>query len=153
MLKNKKEIVFIIFFVAIGIYIIGNVLSSEASTKEKVVVYKSPNCGCCVKHIAYLKEQGYEVEIITTADTKSIKAKYSIPANMQSCHTTVIGNYFVEGHVPIEAIEKLLSEKPEIDGIALPEMPAGSPGMPGIKSEPFIIYLLKDGKPAMFMEL
>jgi len=72
---------------------------------------------------------------------------------MQSCHTTEIGDYFVEGHVPIEAIDKLLAEKPDIDGITLPDMPAGSPGMPGVKREEFVIYSLKDGESSEFMRI
>jgi hypothetical protein len=72
---------------------------------------------------------------------------------MESCHTTVIDGYFVEGHVPFEAIEKLLAERPDIDGIALPDMPAGSPGMPGRKSGPFDIYQVKDGQYSLFVSI
>ena len=83
----------------------------------------------------------------------SIKEKYQIPDNMQSCHTTIIEDYFVEGHVPIEAIRKLLATKPDIDGIALPGMPSGSPGMSGIKTEAFKIYALSDGVVSKFLTL
>ena len=72
---------------------------------------------------------------------------------MESCHTAIFGDYFVEGHVPIEAVNKLLEEKPDIDGIALPEMPSGSPGMPGPKLEPFKIYSIKDGQASEFLSL
>ncbi len=81
----------------------------------------------------------------------SIKKKYQIPHNMEGCHTGVIGDYFVEGHVPVEAIEELLAEKPAIGGIALPGMPSGSPGMPGQKTEAFKIYALSDGTASEFM--
>ncbi len=83
----------------------------------------------------------------------SIKEKYQIPQNMESCHTAVIADYFVEGHVPIEAIEELLKEKLDIDGIALPGMPSGSPGMPGQKIEAFKIYALSDGMASEFMTI
>lgn len=83
----------------------------------------------------------------------SVREKYQIPKDMGSCHTTVIEDYFVEGHVPIEAIKKLLKEKPDIDGIALPEMPAGSPGMAGQKTEAFRIFALRDGKVSKFMTI
>ena len=53
---------------------------------------------------------------------------------MQSCHTTIMGKYFIEGHVPLQAVNKLLKEQPDIDGIALPGMPIGTPGMPGEKA-------------------
>jgi hypothetical protein len=69
---------------------------------------------------------------------------------MQSCHTTVVGDYFIEGHVPIEAIDKLLSEKPLIDGIALPGKPYGAPGMRGAKTSDFTIYALSDGRASVF---
>ena len=72
---------------------------------------------------------------------------------MQSCHTSILGKYFIEGHVPIEAINKLVKEKPEIDGIVLPGMPIGTPGMPGVKDEPYVIYQLIDGKPSVFMTI
>ena len=65
---------------------------------------------------------------------------------MEICHTTIIGDYFVEGHVPLEAVEKLLTEKPDIKGIAMPGMPSGSPGMPGAKKGDFVIYAVnRDG--------
>jgi hypothetical protein len=83
----------------------------------------------------------------------SIKRKHQIPQNMESCHTAVIGDYFVEGHVPIEAIEKLLSEKPDIDGIALPGMPQGSLGMSGTKTAALKIYALSGGTASEFMTI
>lgn len=122
-----------------------------ASDEIKVTVFQSPDCGCCEIYKGYLMEQGFQVETQYTQDMYSIKKKYQIPQNMGSCHTVVIGDYFVEGHVPIEAIAELLEEKPDIDGIALPGMPSGSPGMPGRKTEDFIIYALSNGVPSEFM--
>jgi hypothetical protein len=72
---------------------------------------------------------------------------------MDSCHTLIIEDYFVEGHIPIEAIEKLLAEQPDIDGITLPDMPSGSPGMPGVKKGDFVIYSVKGGKTSEFMRI
>ncbi|MCH7730210.1 hypothetical protein IID21_01615 [Patescibacteria group bacterium] len=112
----------------------------------QVTVYKSPSCGCCVGYTRFLKQDGYVVSIEETTDMNSVKQAHNIPSSMQSCHTAIIGDYFVEGHIPLEVVDKLLAEKPNLDGIALPGMPAGSPGMPGIKSEEFIIYGLKDGQ-------
>lgn len=93
------------------------------------------------------------METIYTEDMASIKAGYKIPRDMESCHTTVIGDYFVEGHVPIKAVEKLLNEKPNIEGIALPGMPSGSPGMSGAKVEKFKIYAISNGTARSFMTL
>jgi len=92
------------------------------------------------------------VETIATEDMTNIKQEYGISSDMESCHTAVFGNYVVEGHVPFEAIEKLLEEKPDIRGIALPEMPAGSPGMPGVKGEPFTVYALSDQEPSIYWQ-
>lgn len=91
------------------------------------------------------------METTYTEDMVSIRKKYQIPENLASCHTAFIEDYFVEGHVPIAAIEKLFEEKPDIDGIALPGMPSGSPGMTGQQTEAFKIYALRDGTASEFM--
>lgn len=159
MIKQNKVVFFVIAAILLGGFFFGKYLMPREQeelgqeTKEKVTVHKSPTCGCCVGYVSYLEKHGYEVEVVETKDLGSIKAEHSIPHDMQSCHTTVIGDYFVEGHVPLEAVNKLLEEKPEIDGIALPAMPAGSPGMPGVKRGEFRIFSLKDGADAEFMSL
>jgi hypothetical protein len=148
----NKNIFFSIFGVVLILIVVFVLISSNktnndlTNSKGDITIYKSPTCGCCVKYSAYLKDQGYNVEIITAQDMQSIKNKHQIPSNLESCHTSIVGEYFVEGHVPIEVIQKLLEEKPNIDGISLPEMPAGTPGMPGTKSEEWQIYSLKDGQ-------
>ncbi|RME78633.1 hypothetical protein D6774_00490 [Candidatus Woesearchaeota archaeon] len=111
-----------------------------------VLMYKNPNCGCCVGHKAALETQGYSVEVKLQENVDQIKQAHNIPREMQSCHTIVAENYFIEGHVPLEAIERLFEEQPDIDGIALPGMPSGTPGMPGPKRGPYVIYALKDGE-------
>ena len=110
-----------------------------------VELFYSPNCGCCVQYISYLNSNHFDVSASKTNYVESVKEELNIPSEMWSCHTSKIGNYFVEGHVPVEAVQKLLDEQPDIDGIALPGMPSGSPGMPGAKSH-FTIYSVKDGK-------
>ena len=149
---GKRQVIFIALILVVFL-ISGCVSSNSESSGIKVTLYKSPNCGCCVKHTAYLEDQGFQVDVRLVDNMQSIKDMYQIPMGMQSCHTAIIGNYFVEGHVPVEAINKLLEEQPDIDGIALPGMPAGSPGMPGIKAEPFKIYAIKDGNISLFMTI
>lgn len=127
--------------------------NGQNSEKPKAIVYKTSSCGCCSEYTTYLRSKGFDVEVVNLADISSIKQQYGVPINMQSCHTTVLGGYFVEGHVPIEAIDRLLSEKPAIDGIALPKMPSGSPGMPGSQTQPFAIYSITKGKTSEFMVL
>lgn len=106
-----------------------------------VKIYKSSSCGCCGVYGGYFQREGNDkAEIVSMESIDDIKKQYGVPANLESCHTTVIGDYFVEGHIPLEAVEKLLSEKPDIKGIAMPGMPEGSPGMPGTKRADFVIY-------------
>lgn len=91
-------------------------------------LYKDPYCGCCTAYAEYLEEQGFAVKQIIRNDMPRVKQMLRTH-NAQSCHTVKIGNYVVEGHVPVAAIHKMLDEQPEIHGIALPGMPLNSPGM------------------------
>lgn len=153
MKKQSKKITGIIVGIVIatgfgiwGITSIGGVNHSNTAQARSATIYKSPTCGCCTQYIAYLKNRGFDVTVEEMNDLSSIKSQYGIPHNMESCHTMVIDDYVVEGHVPVDAIEQLLTEKPDIDGIALPGMPAGSPGMPGAKHGEFQIYSLDKGQ-------
>ena len=123
------------------------------TSKHNVEVFKTASCGCCYGYVLFLEEEKFKVKQTDMRSLHLIKKKYNIPLEMQSCHTTILGKYFIEGHVPIEAINKLLKEQPNIDGIALPGMPIGTPGMPGEKEEPYIIYQLVDGKSSVFMTI
>ncbi len=110
----------------------------------EIKIYKSEYCGCCSVYVDYFKRKvKLNVGVETVEDVVLIKNDLGIPDELSSCHTVKVGDYFVEGHVPLEAVEKLLKEKPEIKGIALPGMPSGSPGMPGAKEE-FVIYAVKN---------
>lgn len=114
----------------------------------RAALYKSPQCSCCDGYAAYLREQGFEVDVKEVNNLAEISSKAGIPARLQGCHTMFVNGYVVDGHVPISAIRKLLSERPAIAGITLPGMPLGSPGMTGTKREPFTIYAVtKDGAP------
>jgi hypothetical protein len=145
-MKWKLVILSIAVLLGFGSLVVWNTSVSEdrqsgkSATSEKVTVFKSPACGCCEDYAAYLERQGFTVEMVETDNMNRIKEKHHIPPQLGSCHTSLIGNYIVEGHVPVEAIHKLLAEKPSIAGIAMPGMPSGSPGMPGRKEEPFVIY-------------
>ena len=118
-------------------FLIVNILNSQessAKTQEnidirKVVSYRSASCGCCKKWINHLRDNGLEVVDNIVEDVSVIKNQYQIPNNLRSCHSAQIANYTIEGHVPIESINKLFREKPNINGIAVPGMPLGSPGM------------------------
>ena len=148
MKKKNNKVIFSTTLILFSVLFVGytvkklftdNVPVVEAKT---ITVYKSQTCGCCGVYITYLRNRGFDVNVETMDDMDAIKKKYDIPEDKQSCHTSIIDDYVVEGHVPLEAINKMLDEKPTINGIALPDMPAGSPGMPGNKQGLFTIYSL-----------
>lgn len=94
-----------------------------------VTVHKSPYCGCCEKWVEHMQAAGFRVEVVNTDDMTPVKQRVGIPPGKGSCHTAEVGGYFVEGHVPAEDVKRLLAEKPDARGIAVPGMPIGSPGM------------------------
>ena len=111
------------------------------------VMYKNPSCSCCEAYAAYLEQNGFKVELKPTNDLAQVSAKLGVPENLQGCHSVVIGNYVVDGFVPVDLVKKMLAERPAITGISLPGMPMGSPGMGGEKTEPWTIYAFtKDSK-------
>ena len=128
--------------------------AASGMSGTSVQIFKSSSCGCCDLYAQYIGKNNFDVEASNVMDIAQIKSQYGVPKSMESCHTTVVDGYFVEGHMPKEAIEKLLSEKPDIKGIAMPGMPSGSPGMPGGKQGPFIIYAVHtDGSTSEFMRI
>jgi hypothetical protein len=116
-----------------------------ADDAKKVTLYKDPDCGCCEGYADYLRGHGFAVTIVPTHDLPLLDEKYGIPTDLQPCHISLIGDYVVGGHVPIEVVDRLLAEKPAIIGITLPGMPLGSPGMGGEKTAPFKIYEIAKG--------
>jgi hypothetical protein len=120
----------------------------------EAVVYHEPSCGCCVLHATYLRNAGFTVTIESARSMDEVKREYGIPYGARSCHTTIIDGYVVEGHMPLQAIDRLLEERPSVRGIALPKMPLGSPGMPGLKTGTWTILTLEeDGSTSVFMEM
>ena len=124
--------------------------ASQGSAELVIEVYKSPTCGCCHEWEAYLRGHGFTVRSVPTEDMTAVKVANGLPDSTWSCHTAMINGYVVEGHVPVEAIEDLLRDRPAVDAIALPGMPAGSPGMSGVKAGPFEILSVTDGQVAVF---
>jgi hypothetical protein len=121
-----------------------------AAKKPKITVYKDPNCGCCKNWIKYLEEHGYQVDAKDSPDMTSIKHSLGVPDKLVSCHTGVVNGYLIEGHVSAEDVDRLLAQKPKIAGIAVPGMPAGSPGMGTAKSHYSVIAFDKNGKTSVF---
>src|SRR3989338_865102 len=129
-----------------GVFVLaGGDPRSGAPEKAAVALHKSAACGCCGVYGSYLRREGYGVEVHNTNDLAAKKRELGVPRELESCHTSEVGGYVVEGHVPEEAIAKLLQEKPDIVGIGMGGMPSGSPGMPGPKQGPFVIYEIGRG--------
>jgi hypothetical protein len=118
--------------------------SSFAGAAEKIAatLYKKPGCMCCDAYADYLRANGFNVTVVEHPNMTLIKQKYGVRKDLQGCHSTVIGKYVVEGHVPAAPIKRLLAENPDIKGLSLPDMPAGSPGMSGDKKGPFEILAI-----------
>lgn len=118
-----------------------------------VVVHKDPYCGCCNGWIEHMRRAGFTVEARNEDDMGPIKTRVGVPAGKGSCHTAIVGGYFIEGHVPAGDIKRLLAEKPDAKGLVLPGMPAGSPGMeiPDGRSERYTVELVaRDGSTTPF---
>jgi hypothetical protein len=86
-----------------------------------------------------MEDNGYPVQVQDTLDLSEINSEHRVPPELQSCHTAIVDGYVITGHVPIAEVERLLTERPDITGLAVPGMPIGSPGMEmaGVASEPF----------------
>ena len=120
-----------VFFV-LGLIFFNSAIKAETIETGKpvdIVVYRSPTCECCGKWIEHLQKNNFNVKEIVTDDVQTIKDKYGVPKAMASCHTAIVEDYVIEGHVPVNDIIKLLKTKPKIIGIAVPGMPSGTPGM------------------------
>lgn len=123
-------------------------ISALAADLGPVEVHRSASCSCCGGHVDHMVAAGFEIDDRIHADDAEVpamKRDLGIPEDVWSCHTTIVGGYAVEGHVPADVIATLLLERPEVDGIALPGMPAGAPGMAGEKSETWSVVTFADG--------
>lgn len=128
---------------------------SVAHTSSDITVYKSPTCGCCKEWVTYLEEEGFKVTAIDHDDVDSIKTKYGLPgAELKSCHTAMVDNYLIEGHVPASDIERLLSERPtHIKGLSAPGMPMMSPGMASRPPKDYAVLSFTDtGETAVYSQ-
>lgn len=104
--------------------------SVVAADAPVITLYKNPTCQCCEEWAEYMRENGFGVEVEEGVSPGEVKAKYGIPIGLASCHTAVVGDYVLEGHVPADVVAQLLRERPQIAGLDVPGMPPGVPGMP-----------------------
>ena len=118
-------------------------LANEGGTNIHVV--KNPQCGCCNAWIEILEGDGFNVttEDRSNSELAAFKIESGIPEDMMSCHTAKIGGYFIEGHVPASDIERLIADRPDALGLAVPAMPYGSPGMgPEDQREAYDVFII-----------
>ena len=124
---------------------------TRAAAKPHLDVYKSPTCGCCANWVKHMEANGFTATATNMADVTPIKTQHGVPSRLTSCHTTLVGGYVIEGHVPASDVRRLLKEKPAIVGLAAPGMPAGSPGMDVPNSPPYdVLAFDKNGKTWVF---
>lgn len=116
-----------------------------APAATKMLVYKSPTCGCCTAWVEHLEANAFEVTVRDIPDVSPIKARYGVPTSVASCHTGLVEGYAIEGHVPADLIAKLLKERPRAVGLAVPGMPMGSPGMEGPRKDRYQVLLIEQG--------
>ncbi|TGY88597.1 DUF411 domain-containing protein [Marinicauda algicola] len=125
--------------------------AASAASGQSVVVHKTPWCGCCAAWVEHLEQHGFAVEVRNHENLTPIKAAGDVPGELHSCHTAFVDGYVIEGHVPAADIARLLAERPEARGLAVPGMPAGSPGMesPG-HSEAYEVILFDGAERSVF---
>ncbi|MEA3045300.1 MAG: hypothetical protein QOH47_3138 [Sphingomonadales bacterium] len=102
---------------------------AQLAAAQVIEVAKSPTCGCCTAWVAHLRAAGFEVRVTDVADVTPTARRLGVPDHLRSCHTASVGGYAIEGHVPAADIRRLLAERPDAAGLAVPGMPMGSPGM------------------------
>ncbi len=128
--------------------------SAGLAAPTEIRVAKDPNCGCCGAWIEVIEREGFSatVDLLDYDALQAHKAKSGVPTEMMSCHTAYVAGYVIEGHVPVADIRRLLAERPDAIGLAVPGMPYGSPGMgPETEREAYAVYLLRrDGTTQIF---
>lgn len=125
----------------------------RAETLPLVTVTKDPSCGCCGGWTEHMKAAGFPVRVVESDDVVSLKQRLGVPADLASCHTAEVDGYVIEGHVPAAAVKRLLAERPLGVGLAVPAMPAGSPGMdaPGVEPDQYEVFLFDASGRKAFM--
>lgn len=128
--------------------------AGQAAAQPVVQVWKDPNCGCCHDWVEHLKADGFAVQTFDTGNT-AMRRRLQMPERLGSCHTALVAGYVIEGHVPAREIRRLLAEKPQAIGLAVPGMPVGSPGMDGAiygdRRDPHDVLLVqRDGSARVF---
>ena len=138
---------------ALGIFAAGLVVPtfSASAATSAILVHIDPNCGCCAGWVRHLKDARFAVTVEATADLQPVRKRLGVPADLAACHTAEVGGYVLEGHVPAAAVRRLLEQRPTAIGLAVPGMPAGSPGMEGGTPQRYDVVLFGAGGRQSFM--
>lgn len=118
-----------------------------------VTLYRQEGCSCCATYADYLRDDGFDVGMKTVDDLQPVRARYGIPEAAVGCHTSDIDGYVVEGHVPTAAIQRLLAERPDLDGISVIGMPINSPGMGKPNGKPLDVLAFRKGSVTDYMSI
>src|SRR5690554_5042543 len=127
--------------------------AARAAPARALTVYKTPTCGCCGGWVAHMRRNGFAATVIEQADLTPVRRRLGVPDAVASCHTAVIDGYALEGHVPATDILRLLAERPQAAGLAVPGMSLGSPGMEvpdGTRDAFDTLLILRDGRTRVF---
>jgi len=138
---------------ALGVFVLGSRIPRlGALTTTPITIYKSRTCGCCAKWVDHVREDGFRTTVHDEEDMDRLKDAWGIPKPVRSCHTAKVEGYLIEGHVPAADIHRLLAERPKVAGLAVPGMPAGSPGMaePGEEGGYEVVAFEFDGSTTHF---
>jgi len=128
--------------------------SVSAGDLPSILVYKTEGCGCCNGWVEHLQAAGFDVDARNVTDLMSVKRDAGVPVDHSSCHTALIDGYVVEGHVPADIVKRMLAERPDIAGIAVPGMPIGSPGMEGRGARPYEVRAFtREGVTSVYAEV
>ncbi|MHB2166455.1 DUF411 domain-containing protein [Alsobacter sp. R-9] len=122
--------------------------SAWAAGLPPMRVHKDPNCGCCTGWVEHVRAAGFPVDVLTETNMDAIKLRLGVPAALSSCHSAEVDGYVIEGHVPAAEIIRLLAERPRALGLAVADMPVGSPGMevPGARPDVYPVVLFGSGQ-------
>jgi hypothetical protein len=117
-----------------------------------ITVYKSPQCGCCGEWVKHVEKAGFKTKVVPMEDLTQVKHDAGVPADLESCHTALVGKYVIEGHVPADLIKKMLDEKAPFTGLAVGGMVVGSPGMEqGNMKQPYnVTAFTRGGKTSVY---
>ncbi len=132
----------------------GQVHSNEEDKRYNVHVHKSPTCGCCDDWVKHMEDNGFDVQVTETNNLNPVKIEAGLTTALASCHTASVGDYVIEGHVPASDVRRLLANAPMAAGLAVPGMPAGSPGMEmGDRKDHYQVLLFnEEGQTRVFSE-